>query len=175
AYVDHGDRQSRTPQQAVIQSRADRDRGVFATAVGLPDPRLMWARWAVVAAAAVAVRSEGGPRILGATGLFEATNGSGSTLHLLAGQRAVLSGGVWNAAALEAAYNGGAPLPNYYAGAPEWLANPILNQRAATGLLSFCYWWDGTGWYRGESPEPPQIGAAIPGLWTTGTVVDIVC
>ncbi|RDI63380.1 hypothetical protein [Nocardia pseudobrasiliensis] len=175
AYIRHGDRQSRTPAQAVIQSRADRDRGVMATRVGLPDPRLMWARWATVAAAAVAVRSDGGPRILGATGLFEATNGSGSTLHLLPGGRAVLSGGVWDAPALDTAYQQGSELPNYYAGAPEWLANPVLSHRAATGLLSFCYWWDGSGWYRGESPEPREIGAAIPGLWTSDTVIDIVC
>jgi hypothetical protein len=45
----------------------------------------------------------------------------------------------------------------------------------ATGLLSFYYWWDGTGWYRGQSPEATQIGAAIPGLWTPDTTVDIIC
>ncbi|WP_024805564.1 hypothetical protein [Nocardia sp. BMG51109] len=175
AYMHHGDRQSRTAWQAVVQARVDRENGVGGVPLGLPDPQVLWARWTTVAAAAVAIGSENGPRIVGSAGLFEATDGSGSTLYLLPGNRAVLSGGRWDAPELEAAYNQDAELPNHYAGAPEWLANPILNQRAATGMLTFCYWWDGSGWYRGESPDPPGIGPAIPGVWTTGTVVDVVC
>lgn len=140
----------------------------------LPAPTV-WARWAVVAAAAVAIGTEWGPRILGATGVFEGTDGSGASLHLLPRGRAVLSGGVWNAPELDAAYNDGAPVPAYYAGAPDWLDDSVLNHRAHTAQLSFCYWWDGAAWSSGQSPAPTTIGPAIPGMWTPETVIDIVC
>ncbi|WP_330179070.1 hypothetical protein OHB26_21515 [Nocardia sp. NBC_01503] len=158
-----------------LLTRARIDRRGPATPVTFLEPGTALARWATVAAAAVAIRTEWGPRILGSTAVFEATNGSGSTLQLLPGGRAVLSGGVWNAAELDAAYHAGGPLPEFYAGVPDWLDIPALNPRAATGELSFCYWWDGDGWWSGESPAPTEIGAAVPGLWTPATVVDIVC
>ncbi|MFI9504712.1 hypothetical protein [Nocardia sp. NPDC052566] len=146
-----------------------------ATSVRFLAAQTVWARWATVAAAAVAVGTGWGPRIVGATAVFEGTNGSGSTLHLLPRGRAVLSGGVWNAPELDAAYNDGAQVPEYYAGVPDWLDGSVLNHRAFTAELSFCYWWDGTGWSSGQSPAPTTIGAAIPGLWTPPTAVDIMC
>ncbi|WP_174567781.1 hypothetical protein [Nocardia altamirensis] len=91
------------------------------------------------------------------------------------GGRAVLSGGVWNAPELDAAYNGGAPLPNLFAGAPEWVTDQVLNLRATQGLLSFCYWWDHGAWYRGESPGADRISAAVPGVWSSRIVAEIVC
>ncbi|MGV9678506.1 hypothetical protein ACWDSJ_24770 [Nocardia sp. NPDC003482] len=175
AYIDHADRQSRPPRRAIVRSRTDRSRGITPEPAGLPAPDLIWARWATISAAAVAIGSDAGPRVLGSSGVFEASNGSGSTLHLLTARRAVLSGGVWDAPELDAAYNDGADLPDLYAGAPEWLANPVLDQRVTTGLLTFCYWWEGGGWFRGRSPEPAAIGAAIPGLWTPTTTADVVC
>jgi hypothetical protein len=146
-----------------------------ARAVDLPDPALIWARWATVAAAAVAIGTPWGPRILGSTAAFESTNGSGSTLHLLPRDRVVLSGGLWSDPALDAVYNDDADPPEYLAGAPDWVDMAVLNPRAQGGLLSFCYWWNGAAWYSGESPAPVAIGAAIPGLWTADTVTEVVC
>ncbi|WP_019929534.1 hypothetical protein [Nocardia sp. BMG111209] len=175
AHLDERRPQLRTPRQSVVRARIDRDAGTVADPVRLLHPDLLWSRWATIAATAAAVGSDWGPRMLGATAVFEATNGSGATLHRLPGDRSVLSGGVWNAPELDAAYNDGAPMPDYFAGAPEWVSAPVLNPRVFTGLLSFCYWWDGAGWYRGRSPAPARIGAAIPGLWTAATVTDVVC
>ncbi|QIS01699.1 hypothetical protein F5X71_04680 [Nocardia brasiliensis] len=177
AYLGHGDRQSRTPLDAAIQARADRDtgrRGVLSEH-DFPAFPLMAARWAVIAAAFVAAGSELGPRVLPSMSWFEGLKRSGSTLYSLPGGRAVLSGGVWNAPALARAYNDGEPMPRLYAGAPEWVANPVLNARVAGGLLSFCYWWEGGNWYRGESPIADELSDAVPGMWTSETVVDIVC
>ncbi|CAM4525320.1 hypothetical protein NONI108955_43155 [Nocardia ninae] len=158
--------------QMLTQARLDR---APATSVRFLSAQTVWARWATVAAAAVAIGTEWGPRIFGATAVFEGTDGSGSTLHLLPRGRAVLSGGLWNAPELDAAYNDGAPIPEYYAGVPDWLDGSVLNHRAFTAQLSFCYWWDGADWSSGQSPEPTTIGPAIPGVWTPATVVDIVC
>ncbi|MFI9403300.1 hypothetical protein [Nocardia sp. NPDC052316] len=158
--------------QVLTQARLD---PVPATPVRFLTAQTVWARWATVAAAAVAIGTEWGPRIVGATAVFEGTDGSGSTLHLLPRGRAVLSGGLWNAPELDAAYNDGAQLPRYYAGVPDWLDGSVVNHRAFTGELSFCYWWDGTDWSSGQSPAPTTLGPAIPGVWTPATVADIVC
>ncbi|GAA5082014.1 hypothetical protein [Nocardia iowensis] len=176
AYVGHGERQSRPAQLAAAQARADRAAGVRAVLSQHEFPAfpLMSARWAVIAAAFVAAGSQWGPRVLPALGWFEGAKRSGSTLYTLPGGRAVLSGGVWNAPELHATYNEGAPMPALFAGAPEWVANPVLNPRAASGLLSFCYWWEGGRWYRGESPTSDQLAEAVPGVWTADTVVDVV-
>ncbi|MGV9823216.1 hypothetical protein [Nocardia xishanensis] len=176
AYVSHGNRQSRTPAEAAAWARADREAGVRGTISERDFPALptLWARWAVLAAAFVAVGSEWGPRILPALGWFEGAKRGGSTLYMLPGGRAVFSGGVWNAPALDAAYNEGAQLPAYYAGAPAWVANPVLNPRAASGLLSFCYWWEGGRWYRAESPTADQLAEAVPGIWTAQTVTNVI-
>ncbi|MGW0250981.1 hypothetical protein ACWDYH_30570 [Nocardia goodfellowii] len=176
AYVGHNNRQSRTPAEAAAWARADRESGVRATVSERDFPALptLWARWSVMAAAFVAVGSEWGPRILPSLGWFEGAKRGGSTLYLLPGGRAVFSGGVWNAPALDAAYNGGDPLPNLYAGAPEWVANPVLNPRAASGLLSFCYWWERGRWHRAESPAADRLTEAVPGLWTAETVTNVI-
>ncbi|MEU7632000.1 hypothetical protein AB0C34_18720 [Nocardia sp. NPDC049220] len=176
AYVGHGGRQSRPAREAVAQARADREAGVRAVLSegDFPAFPVMWSRWAVLAAAFVAVGSQWGPRILPALGWFEGVKRGGSTLYVLPGGRGVLSGGVWDAPELDATYNGGEPMPTLYAGAPEWVANPVLNSRAANGLLSFCYWWEGGNWYRGESSTADQLSDAVPGIWTTDTVVQVV-
>ncbi|UAK31220.1 hypothetical protein K8O92_25795 [Nocardia asteroides] len=176
AYLGHGDRQTRSPRRAVAEVRADHTAGTRPTPMTneLPELPVLWARWAVLSAAFVAVGSERGPRILPSLGWFESSRRAGSTVFVLPGDRAVLSGGVWHSPALNAVYNDAAEMPNYYAGAPDWVADPVLNPRAATGLLSFCYWWDTGQWYRGESPPAAGSGSAIPGVWTTETVIDIV-
>ncbi|MFE3984343.1 hypothetical protein ACFXPR_07650 [Nocardia tengchongensis] len=177
AYVGHDNRQSRTPRQAATQARADRESGYLPVVSedDFPDFPLLWSRWAAIAAAFVAVGSEWGPRVLPSFGWFEGSRRSGSSLYELPGGRAVLSGGVWNAPELDVAYNGKTPLPRLYAGAPEWVANPVLNTRAGGGLLSFCYWWERGRWYRGESPSAADVAVAVPGIWTAATVTDVIC
>ncbi|MFD3507572.1 hypothetical protein [Nocardia sp. NPDC058666] len=176
AYVRQEGSQRRSPKQAAQQARADRSRGQWAAPVqGLPTLSVMWARWAVLAAVHAAIESPSGPRVLPSFGMFETEGRSGSSLYLLPGDRAVLSGGVWDAADLDAAYNGGAVMPDYYLGAPDWVANPVLNPRAGTGLLSFCFWWDGSGWYRGESADVEHHRSAIPEVLTAAGTADAVC
>ncbi|MEV4124612.1 hypothetical protein [Nocardia sp. NPDC049707] len=178
AYMGHGDRQCRRPHRAVAAALVDRAHGVSARPVDpeLPSFPRLWARWAVISAAHVAIASDRGPRIVASNGWFESggNGSSGSTLYVVPGGRAVLSGGVWDAPALNAAYNGGVDLPNLYAGAPDWVSNAVLSPRAAVGLLSFCFWWDGQQWCCGESPSVQQCGAAIPEIWGPHTVVESV-
>ncbi|WP_063048465.1 hypothetical protein [Nocardia arthritidis] len=176
AYIGHGDRQRRTPQQAAAQARTDRAEKVWAVLAENEFPPFpqMWARWTTIAAAFVAANSEWGPRMLPWVGVFEGTSRGGSTLHALPAGRAVLSGGVWNAPTLDAVYNAGAPMPELYGGAPDWVADPVLNPRAASGLLSFCYWWEAGRWYRGQSPPAQECAPAVPGMWTRETAIKIV-
>ncbi|WP_280310262.1 hypothetical protein [Nocardia abscessus] len=176
AYIGHGDRQRRTPQQAAAQARADRAEKVWAVLAENEFPPFpqMWARWTTIAAAFVAAKSDWGPRMLPWVGIFEGTARGGSTLHALPAGRAVLSGGVWNAPTLDAVYNAGAPMPELYGGAPDWVADPVLNPRAASGLLSFCYWWEAGRWYRGQSPSAQECAPAVPGVWTRETAIKIV-
>lgn len=164
AYLGRGDRRSRPPRAAADGMRADERAGVHAVAVDgeLPELPVLWARWTVLAAAFVAVGSGRGPRIGPSVGIFESAGRSGSTLTVLPGDRAVLSGGVWDAPVLDAAYNAGAVMPKLFAGAPDWVADPVLNPRAATGLLSFCYWWEAGQWYRGESAPIPGVRRRCP-------------
>ncbi|MGW6423882.1 hypothetical protein ACWF82_14485 [Nocardia sp. NPDC055053] len=175
AYLNHADRQLRDPATAATAARADRAAGPPSIPVtGLPPLPLLVARWAVLAATAVAVESDWGPRFLPSIARFDTGERHGSSLALLAGDRAVLSGGVWNALPLTAAYHGKAPLPGLYTGAPAWVATPTLDRRAAGGLLSFCYWWiDGT-WYQGESPTPDAITPALPEIWSAQATADAV-
>ncbi|MGW4351639.1 hypothetical protein ACWELJ_06055 [Nocardia sp. NPDC004582] len=176
AYVSHGDRLLRSPRVAAQQARSDRAkeiRGQATTEVFPPLP-LAWSNWTALAAVFVALDAPHGPRILPALAWFEGSNRSGSTLYALPGDRAVISGGVLNAPELDAVYNDGAPLPNLYAGAPDWVTDAVLNPRAATGQLTFCYWWEDGQWFRGESPLGPGVAAAVPGIWTTGSTVDTI-
>ncbi|MFG3520101.1 hypothetical protein ACGF5S_07540 [Nocardia nova] len=176
AYIGRGESQSRPPRAAWDGMRADRSAGVRAVPVTgeLPDLRTLWARWAVLASAFVAAGSERGPRIGPSVGVFESAGHSGSTLTLLPGDRAVLSGGVWEAPALDLAYNGGGTMPNVFAGAPDWVADPVLDPRVMTGMLSFCYWWEKGRWYRGESAPMSECAAALPAVWTADTVARVV-
>ncbi|MGY1945960.1 hypothetical protein [Nocardia asiatica] len=176
AYLRRDERRTRPPGVAAEAMRADRRAGLRATTVDdeLPELAVLWARWAVLAAAFVAVGSGQGPRIVPSVGIFEGAGRSGSTLTLLPGDRAVLSGGVWDAAVLDAAYNGGAAMPELFAGAPGWVADPVLNPRAASGLLLFCYWWEGGQWYRGASDPISECAPALPAVWTVGTVAGVI-
>ncbi|MGY0496975.1 hypothetical protein ACWZHB_00550 [Nocardia sp. FBN12] len=169
AHIGHADRQSRP---AEVAARAAP--GAAVVADELPALPSLLARWAVLSAAFVAVGSPWGPRVLPALGLFEGAERSGSSLWILPGDRAVLSGGVWNDPVLDAVYNSAAPMPDLYAGAPAWVANATLNPRAGVGLLSFCYWWDGGRWYRAATPSTSDISAAVPGVWSRESAAAIV-
>ena len=155
---------------------ADRQAEVFPRVMEneLPPLMSMWARWAVVAAAFVACGSERGPRVAPSACSFDTSRHDGSSLYLLADGRAVLSGGVWNSPTLAAVYNHGAVMPKLFEGAPEWVAESVVNARAARGLLSFCYWWDAQRWFRGESPPAADCASAMPGVWTADTTASIV-
>ncbi len=176
AYIGRGESQSRPPRAASDGLRADMSAGVRAVPVlgELPDMEVLWARWAVLASAFVAVGSELGPRIGPSVGIFQSAGHSGSTLTRLPGGRAVLSGGVWNAPVLDAAYNQGGEMPKLFAGAPDWVADPVLDPRVTTGMLSFCYWWEAGQWYRGESAPMRECAAALPAVWTADTVARVV-
>ncbi|WP_232236007.1 hypothetical protein [Nocardia sp. BMG51109] len=173
AYIRHGDRQLRDP----VRAAADGARRHAATRVDavLPPLPVLWSRWAAVAAVYAALESPWGARVMPSLALFEGSSHSGSTLYLLPGDRAVLSGGVWDAPRLDAAYNTGADLPELYRGAPEWVVNPVLNARARDGLLSFCYWWSAGSWYCGEEPAPDGFDTAVPGVWSSEVTADVVC
>ncbi|WP_245662839.1 hypothetical protein [Nocardia vermiculata] len=177
AYVAHGGRQSRPPAEAARQARTDRTAGVVPALsnTDFPDLATLWSRWGVMSAAFVAAGSRWGPRVLPSLGWFEGSRRGGCTLYLLPGGRAVLSGGVWEAPALDAAYNGAGELPQLYRGAPEWVSNSVLNPRFGDGLLSFCYWWQDGQWYRGESPASDELSDALPGIWTAATVSQVIC
>jgi hypothetical protein len=177
AHLGHGDRQLRSAETAAARVRTDAAAEIRPIpSIGeMPDLPTMWVRWATLAAAFVAVRSTKGPRMLPSHARFESAKRAGSSLWLLpGGDRAVLSGGVWNAPALAATYRGDAPFPDLFAGAPDWVADPLLDARGASGLMSFCYWWDGGRWCRGKSPTPDELATAIPGVWTADTVTGIV-
>ena len=176
AYLGHDDRQLRSPQAAAEQARADRAEQTWAVLAEneFPPFPVMWGRWATIAAAFVAVRSQWGPRMLPWLGVFESATRSGSMVYALPAGRAVLSGGVWNAPSLDATYNHGAPMPKLYAGAPDWVTDAVLDPRAASGLLSFCYWWEAGHWYRGQSPTAQDCAPAVPGVWTADTTIGIV-
>ena len=176
AYTGRGARTSRSPRRAAAREESDLQAGIRAQPVTheLPDLAALWARWAVLSAAFVAAESGWGPRISTSTGVFEGQDHCGSTLVLLPRGRAVLSGGVWNAPALDATCNSGTDIPDFYAGAPAWVSDPVLDARAATGLLSFCFWWDRGQWYRGASPSVAECALAIPAIWTANTVTDLV-
>ncbi|PKV98194.1 hypothetical protein [Nocardia fluminea] len=169
AHIGHADRQSRPAEMA-----ARAEPVVAAVTDELPALPLLMGRWAVLSAAFVAVGSPWGPRVLPALGLFEGNERSGSSLWILPGDRAVLSGGVWNDPVLDAVYNSEAPMPDLYAGAPAWVANATLNPRAGIGLLSFCYWWDDGRWYRASEHTGADITAAVPGVWSEESAAAIV-
>jgi hypothetical protein len=159
--------QGRGPHRAAIAAAADADAGRAATPTedipALPD---VWTRWAVVSAAYVGVKSEWGPRIYPGHAWYESDRRSGSTLYLLPGDRAVISGGQWNSALLDAAYNGGHSLPDLYTGAPAWVNDSVLNTRNRNGLLSFCFWWANGAWFRGTTDTLDELGAPVPSIFT---------
>ncbi|MBO0880632.1 MAG: hypothetical protein J2P17_09860 [Mycobacterium sp.] len=164
--------QSRSPERAAADTAADTDAARTGTSSqDLPTLPDLWARWAVLSAVYVGVKSEWGPRIYPGYGWYESDHRSGSTLYVLPGNRAVVSGGKWNSALLENAYNGGQPLPELYTGAPDWVNDTVLNTRNRNGLLSFCYWWADEAWYRGATDTATEVGDSLPSVLTADQTV----
>lgn len=164
--------QGRDPHQAGVAAAANSAAGrtgIATTAV--PALRDIWARWAVLSAAYAGVRSGWGPRIFPGYGWYESDHRSGSTLFPLSGQRAVLSGGKWNSALLDAAYNGGEPLPDLYTGAPAWVNDSVLNTRNRNGLVTFCLWWAEDEWRRGGTDTSGELDGPLPPISSPGETV----
>lgn len=176
-YVAGSAAQGRDPHQAAVAAAEHSAAGHTAVAVDVvPALHDLVARWAVLSAAYVGVGSGWGPRILPGYAWYESDYRSGSTLYLLPGDRAVLSGGKWNSSLLDAAYNGGAPLPDLYTGAPAWVNDSVLNTRNRNGLLTFCLWWVDGQWYRGATDTSGELDLPLPAIWnhdqTVQTMVD---
>lgn len=176
AFVGFSNRQSRPADLAAVQARQDRAAQIRPAVVlhDFPPYPDVAARWAVLAAASVAVGAKWGPRIRPGLGSFETPAYCGSTLHMLPGVRAVLSGGVWEEPKLGIANHTAASPSALYAGAPDWVAEPVLNSRAARGLLTFCYWWENGRWYRAASPPAARLHAALPAFWSQESVAQAV-
>ncbi|OBB19777.1 hypothetical protein A5761_06480 [Mycolicibacterium setense] len=171
-YTAGPDAQGRDAARAAADAAADQAAGRTGVATGqippLPD---LLARWAVLSATHVGRGSGWGPRIYPGYAWFESDARSGSTLFLLPGDRAVLSGGKWNSELLQAAYNGGRPLPDLYGGAPAWVNDSVLNTRNRNGLLSFCFWWADGQWYRGATDTSGELDLPLPAIWTPDATV----
>lgn len=159
--------QGRSPAQAAAAVVADQTSGRRPSDTEDIEPLAeTWARWAVLAAVYVGARSQWGPRITAGMAWFESDTRSGSTLYVLPGDRAVLSGGRWNSPLLVAAYQQGQALPELYAGAPDWVNDTVLNTRNRNGLLSFCYWWSDGRWWRGGTDTFDELDEPMPVIWT---------
>ncbi|MDO3300410.1 hypothetical protein P5V47_17090 [Mycobacteroides abscessus subsp. massiliense] len=144
----------------------------------IPALPLLWARTAVLAALCRGFDSAVGPRCDPTYQVHQGDSG-GCTLARLPGGRAVLSGGRNDSPLLSAAYRGTISWPDLYQGAPPWVHNLYLDGRAAQGMLSFCYWFDGQHWFRSELPEAvglndqgrpwspkDELVAGMPEVWT---------
>lgn len=151
--------QGRPPSRAADDAAAGRP---AVAAADLPPLGDLWTRWAVLAAVSAGLGEEQGPRIRPGSASYEDAARNGSTLYVLPGNRAVLSGGRWNSPLLDAAYNGGGPLPDLFTGAPAWVTDSVLDERGRRGLLTFCFWWTGDRWYRGETDTSGELGVALP-------------
>lgn len=174
-YIAGPNAQSRDPRQAAAAVITDASAGRTATAAAdVPPLRDLWSRWAVLSVAHAGVGSEWGPRIYPGYASYDGKHRSGSTLFVLPGDRAVLSGGKWNSELLDAAYNRGGPLPDLYTGAPAWVNDSVLNTRNRNGLLTFCFWWENGRWYRGATDTSGELVAPaspIPSIWTSDAAI----
>jgi hypothetical protein len=164
--------QGRDARQAAAAAAGDATAGRTAiVAEGMPPLRDLWARWAVLSATYAGVRSGWGPWMYPGYAWYESDHRSGSTLFVLPGDRAVLSGGKWNSELLDAAYNGGQPLPDLYTGAPSWVNDTVLNTRNRNGLLSFCFWWANDQWHRGATDTSGELDAPMPPVRTADETI----
>lgn len=164
--------QGRDTHQAAVDAAADAAAGRTGAATGeVPSLSEVWARWAALSAVSTGAGAELGPRVFPGYAWYEDGHRSGSVLFPLPGGRAVLSGGRWNSALLETAYNGGGRLPDLYTGAPAWVTDSVLNTRNRNGLLTFCLWWADGRWYRGGTDTADELDVCLPRVWTPDETV----
>ncbi|KRQ27770.1 hypothetical protein AOT83_05945 [Mycobacteroides sp. H001] len=177
AHIGNEGRQLR-PARVAYQQAADGVSGADIADDEIPALPLLWARTAVLAALCRGVDAAFGPRC-DPTFQVHQGDGGGCTLARLPGGRAVLSGGRNDSPLLSAAYRGTISWPDLYQGAPTWVHSLYLDSRAARGMLSFCYWFDGQHWYRSELPEAvglnhngrpwspeDELVGGMPEVWT---------
>jgi hypothetical protein len=150
AYIADGGHQQRSPAEAAAaEEDDDTDAPAQLADDEIPPFPELWSRLAVLAAVCAGLNMETGPRIDTAIAVHRGFRG-GCTLSRLPDGRAVLSGGTDDSELLEAAYQGLVEFPDLYRGAPRWVHDIHLDERAAGGLLSFCYWWHDGHWYRAD-------------------------
>ncbi|MGC4936037.1 hypothetical protein ACLQ3C_20410 [Gordonia sp. DT30] len=175
AHVHDAGRQLRSASTAAAASPAE---CVYPTDE-LPPLPILWPRFAALSAIFAAVDAVDGPRMTSAVGIFRGELG-GCTLTRLPCGRAVLSGGADHSTLLTAAYQGQLEHPDLYRGAPAWVSNIVLDERAAAGMLTFCYWWSDGRWSRADLVGPPEwtpvteLASAVPGVWTSVTTAELV-
>jgi hypothetical protein len=180
AYMADEGQQMRTAARAARDAEVQADTAPRGADDEIPALPQLWSRMAALAALCRGADTPVGPRTDPAFALYRG-DGGGCTLARLPDGRAVLSGGATDSALLTAAYRGAIEFPDLYRGAPRWVHNLYLDERAARGLLSFCYWWDGGHWYRADVIETPQqwaatdeITAGMPGVWTAASTAELV-
>lgn len=165
-YIAGAAAQGRDPRRAAAEADGIAEGRGATAAAELPALGELWSRWAVLSAACAGVGSESGPHVHPGYAWYESEDRSGSSLFMLPGDRAVLSGGKWNSELLESAYNGGGPLPDLYNGAPGWVNDSVLNTRNRNGQLSFCFWWANGQWWRGLTDTSGELDTATPAIIT---------
>ncbi|WP_445161740.1 hypothetical protein ACTXG5_27260 [Mycobacterium sp. Dal123C01] len=180
AHMANEGHQIRMAAQAAAPQANDVDAGTAPRETDAEVPSLpeLWSRMAALAAACRGADAAQGPRVDPAFCVYRGDHG-GCTLARLPNGRAVLSGGADNSALLIAAYRGEIMFPELYRGAPSWLHNYYLDERAADGMLSFCYWWDGQHWYRAGIADAPEawgpadeIVSAMPDVRSAASTAD---
>lgn len=175
AHLNNRGAQLRPATVAALASPA----GTVDAGTELPPLELLWPRFAALAAIFAGLDADDGPRMNSAFGVFRGEAG-GCTLTRLPGGRAVLSGGADHSALMTGAYRGQLPWPDFYRGAPSWVSNIVLDERALGGMLSFCYWFDGGRWSRAAVEGMPgwsmidEITPGVPGVWTTASTASLV-
>lgn len=183
AHIAYDGQQLRTAADAAAAEAGNGGGG--GTAPQLADDEIpplpeLWSRMAALAAVCRGSDSPLGPRTDPTYCVYRGGRG-GCTLARLPDGRAVLSGGADDSVLLTAAYWGVIRFPELYRGAPRWVHGWYLDERAAAGLLSFCYWWDGNHWFRADIAEAPEqweavdeIIDAMPDLDTAADAADLV-
>jgi hypothetical protein len=145
-------------------------------AVDLPDPGLLWTRWATLATALSAIGYDDVWSVDDTGAHHDDGGGNWAHLALIEGGRAVLYGCDHEYSATTRAE----PPVDLLDGAPDWLPWDDLVVHAAEDQLGYVLWHDGTAWRRVEYPDGEQdglaetAGAVLDGEATLGELVDFV-
>ena len=132
--------------------------------VELPEPALLWTRWATLAAALTAIGYDDVWSVDDTGAHHDDGGGNWSHLALVDGGRAVLYGCDHEYSATTHAD----PPVDLLDGAPDWLPWDDLTAHAADDQLGYVLWHDGTAWQRVGYPGGEDDGLAE----TAGSVLD---